>query len=76
MKDADSLSYFEVNLPLYLEREGREETLRRCVWGLRRLSPLAMKHLGRIRFPNAEIEGILQDAKREVCRSQARNEST
>ena len=36
--DADSLSYFDVNLPLYRDRNSREETLRRCVWGYRRLS--------------------------------------
>ncbi len=41
LKDADSLSYFEVNLPLYLQREGYAETERRTVWGYRRLSPEA-----------------------------------
>ncbi|RMG29906.1 MAG: DUF4202 family protein [Gammaproteobacteria bacterium] len=39
LRDADSLSYFEVNLPLYLAREGEAETLRRCRWGVARLSP-------------------------------------
>ena len=39
--DADSLSYFDVNLPLYRDRNSREETLRRCVWGYRRLSKRA-----------------------------------
>jgi len=39
--DADSLSYFDVNLPLYRERNSREETLRRCVWGYRRLTKRA-----------------------------------
>lgn len=62
LKDADSLSYFQVNLPLYFEREGREETLRRCVWGLQRLSPVAKRHLIRISFPNKGIEGIIQTA--------------
>jgi len=38
LKNADSISYFEVNLPLYYQREGREETIRRCNWGYRRLS--------------------------------------
>ena len=38
LKDADSLSYFDVNLPLYFEREGWEETRRRCAWGYLRLS--------------------------------------
>ena len=38
LKDADSLSYFDVNLPRYFEREGWEETRRRCAWGYLRLS--------------------------------------
>jgi hypothetical protein len=38
LKDADSLSYFDVNLPRYFEREGWEETRRRCAWGYQRLS--------------------------------------
>ena len=68
LKDADSLSYFEVNLPLYYEREGREETLRRCVWGLQRLSPAAKKHLTLISFPDKDIEGIVQAATRKTYR--------
>ena len=43
LKDADSLSFFEVNMPLYFQREGYEETLRRCIWGYRRLSPQTKK---------------------------------
>ncbi|MCX2795207.1 DUF4202 family protein [Microbulbifer thermotolerans] len=39
LRDADSLSYFDTNLPLYLRREGEAEALRRSLWGLRRLSP-------------------------------------
>ncbi len=38
LRDADSLSFFDLNLPLYHQREGDEETLRRCSWGVRRLS--------------------------------------
>ena len=39
LKNADSLSFFEVNLPYYFKREGYDETLRRCVWGYMRLYP-------------------------------------
>ncbi len=45
LKDADSLSYFDVNLPHYYAREGEAETLRRCRWGLKRLSPRARSWL-------------------------------
>jgi hypothetical protein len=49
LKDADSISYFDVNLPLYFQREGWDETKRRSHWGYRRLSPRAreiVKHIG------------------------------
>jgi hypothetical protein len=35
LKDADNISYFEVNMPIYYQREGWEETRRRCSWGYR-----------------------------------------
>ncbi len=41
LKDADSISYFDVNLPLYYRREGWAETKRRSMWGYRRLSARA-----------------------------------
>lgn len=39
--DADGISYFHVNLPLYFERNTWEETRRRCTWGYLRLSARA-----------------------------------
>ncbi len=41
LKDADSISYFDVNLPFYFQREGWAETKRRSLWGYRRLSTRA-----------------------------------
>ncbi len=38
LKESDSISFFEVNMPLYFQREGYEETLKRCIWGYQRLS--------------------------------------
>jgi len=38
LKNADSISFFEVNLPLYYSRNNKEEVQRRCLWGLKRLS--------------------------------------
>lgn len=49
LKDADSISYFDVNLPHYYRREGWAETKRRALWGYRRLSQRAkemVKHFG------------------------------
>ncbi len=50
IKDADSLSYFDVNLPLYFERNGWQETQRRCVWGYLRLSPRASSIVAGLKF--------------------------
>lgn len=38
LRDADAISYFDVNLPQYYKREGWQETKRRSIWGYRRLS--------------------------------------
>ncbi len=48
LKDVDSISYFEVNLPFYYRREGWNEAKRRSSWGYRRLSARAkeiVKHI-------------------------------
>ncbi len=62
LKDADSLSYFDVNLPLYFAREGREATLRRCIWGIRRLSPVARTHLGQLQPVDPFLAGLISEA--------------
>lgn len=56
LKDADSLSYFEVNLPLYFQREGWAETKRRTLWGYSRLSPPARPMARQIVRQSADME--------------------
>ena len=41
LKDADSLSFFEINLPYYFQREGEKETYLRMQWGYQRMSESA-----------------------------------
>lgn len=60
IKDADSLSYFDHNLPFYYEREGWHETLRRARWGYARLSPRARRHFQVICHHQPELQEILQ----------------
>ncbi len=62
LKEADSISYFDTNLPLYYEREGWEETLRRAVWGLRRLSERGRGLVRQIRYPREELNHLLDEA--------------
>jgi hypothetical protein len=57
LKDADSLSFFRVNMPYYLEREGWQNTRYRCLWGMRRLSPSARKRLHAM----MQVDGVLQE---------------
>ena len=62
LKDADSISYFEVNLPLYFQREGYEETLKRCIWGYHRLSPKIKEICRNMTYPQYPLVKILKEA--------------
>ena len=64
LKDADAISFFEVNLPLYYERNTREETKRRCEWGYRRLSAKTRGLVSRLRYEDEELNRLLQTAIR------------
>lgn len=61
LKDADSISYFDVNLPLYSLRNSRTETLRRCLWGYQRLSPRARSIVAQLRQPSDELEALMAE---------------
>jgi len=62
LKDADSISYFEVNMPLYFQREGYEETLNRCIWGYQRLSPKMKEICQDITYSHYSLVKILKKA--------------
>ncbi|WP_456432244.1 DUF4202 family protein [Thermosulfuriphilus sp.] len=59
LKEADSLSFFEVNLPFYATRNSLEETRRRCLWGLKRLSWPSLKLVSGFRFEDRKVQKIL-----------------
>jgi len=59
LKDADSISFFDVNVLLYYRREGMEETLRRCRWGYQRLSDQMKKTVMRIIYKDEELTRFL-----------------
>ena len=69
LKDADSLSYFDVNLPHFYRRNGREETLGRCLWGYRRLSQNGKAMLHEIRHDDDDLREILELCQVETTRS-------
>jgi len=60
LKDADSISYFDVNLPLYFMRNNLKETIRRCLWGYKRLSDQGKKIVAELNYQNKEIESLLK----------------
>ncbi len=61
LKDADSISYFDVNLPLYFQREGWDETKRRSHWGYRRLSSRAQQIVKQINHDDQEVARLLRE---------------
>jgi len=66
LKDADSISFFDVNLPFYFEREGRQETKLRCTWGDRRLSKRAEKVVENITYQDEVLTRLVKDAIQET----------
>ncbi len=60
LKDADSLSYFEVNLSHYYNRHGWDETKRRCLWGYKRLSDKTKILVAKLTFENDELRALMQ----------------
>lgn len=62
LKDADSLSYFDTNLPHYLAREGEKEAVRRSIWGLERLSDNGLQILKQWRFEDRNSARVVAQA--------------
>ena len=65
LKDADSISYFDVNLPLYYQREGWQETKRRSQWGYRRLSARMKQAVKNITYPDEALNRLLREVIHE-----------
>ena len=60
LKDADSMSFFDVNLPFYYRRSGWDETKRRCRWGYERLSEKMKRVAAELTFENRELGAMLK----------------
>jgi hypothetical protein len=65
LKNADALSYFQDNLPLYFARNGWMETKRRATWGYARLSPQLRHIVARFRFESEDINALLHEVVME-----------
>lgn len=62
LKDADSISFFKINMPFYFRREGYEETFKRCIWGYNKLSPKMKKICQNITYSQQLLDNILKEA--------------
>ena len=60
LKDADSISYFDVNLSLYYQREGWAETQRRSLWGYRRLTQRAQEIVKGIEYEEEDLISLMK----------------
>lgn len=60
LKDADSISYFDVNLPFYFQRNSEMETIFRMNWGYQRLSPNAKSIVRSFCYENVVLQALFQ----------------
>ena len=60
LRDADSISFFHVNLPYYFVRNGVEETKRRYLWGYRRLRDNLKGLVAEFDYQDRELESLVR----------------
>ena len=60
LRDADSISFFHVNLPYYFVRNGIKETKRRCLWGYRKLPRNLQEVMVKFNYKNKELESLVR----------------
>ncbi len=58
---ADSISFFQVNLPYYFVRNGLEETLRRCLWGFKKLPYHLRRIVAEFDYGDENLETIIMN---------------
>ncbi|MFQ6070040.1 MAG: DUF4202 family protein [Candidatus Aminicenantales bacterium] len=60
LRDADSLSFFKLNLSLYAQRHSEEEVLFRMKWGFQRLSEKGKKMLKDFHYEDEKLSKYLK----------------
>ncbi len=60
LMSADSLAYFEYNIPSYLNRYGEERTKEKIKFMYNRLAPAAKELIGAINFPDKYISSLVK----------------
>lgn len=62
LMNADSLAYFEYNIPSYLKRNGEERTKEKIKFMFSRLSDEAKKLVEQINFSNPQIANLVKES--------------
>jgi len=62
LKNADTLSFFQVCLPLYFDRHGPDRTRKRMVWGFRKLPETLRREVAEMEFMDPELEKLVREA--------------
>lgn len=62
LKNADTLSFFQVSLPLYFDRHGAETTRRRLVWGFRKLTPELRRTVLDMDYPDPRLRKMIRES--------------
>lgn len=60
LMEVDSLSFFDVNLPLFYKRNSINDTKKRILWGLERLPNESLNLASSFRYEDKELEGLLK----------------
>lgn len=60
LMNADSLAYFDYNIPSYLKRNGKERTIEKIRFMYKRLSSKAQKLVARMNFSDPEINELVK----------------
>lgn len=59
LKEADTISFFDVNLPLYYARHSVEETERRVLWGYHKLSTNLKEVVAKMEYGDKKLSSLL-----------------
>ena len=60
LKDSDGISFFDVSLPFYFQRNSEKETALRMRWGYQRLSKCARSIVRNISYDNTKLAALFQ----------------
>lgn len=62
LKNADTISFFHVCLPLYYDRKGEEITRKRCVWGYKKLPEDLRKVVAEFDYMDDELGDLVRES--------------